>query len=317
MNNYFSIFRPLLFVLLTATMSCESDFDLPECDEQKATIMIVPDIQNYTNNVNNFKYMAAIVDYYKVNQDKIDAVFQVGDLTYDNELWQYENAYNYFIRFFNESDQMSYCLGNHDYGSGGYSDSRTSNIQDYMMPYYDFKMEGSTYENYVRYVNLGGKIFGVLVLEFCTRDEALSWADEIIGAEPSLPFIILMHVFLNDYGEMFDYTNHNMNNGGSHKDYWMGGEYKNDSKEIFDKLIFNNPNVKLLVCGHCLTTNYIEVLTCTNIDGKDVNMVMVNYQHYKEGGEGMVGILDIAGDSYRIRSFSSYKKEFTGIDISF
>lgn len=280
--------------------------------------MIVPDIQNYTHKEERFKYLNSIVDYYHANKNSLDAILQVGDLTNNNQIWQYENAYNQFFCKFGMTDQLVFCLGNHDYGNNGKSDVRESNIPEYMKPSYDIRMENSQYENYVRYINLGGKKYGILVLEFCTRNETLEWANNVINNAPLTPFIILTHVFLDQNGEMFDSSNPNVvNKGSSQKKYQMGSDYKNDSREIFDKIIYCNPNVKLVVCGHCLTPSYINVNSENNIEGKPVYMIEVNYQHYTEGGLGYIGVLDIKDDTYRIRSYSTYENKYGNSDISF
>lgn len=287
-------------------------------ESTKSSIVIVPDIQNYTHLEERFRYLNAIADYYHANRDRYDAILQVGDLTNNNAVWQYENAYNQFFSKFSIEDQMVFCLGNHDYGKNGTSDIRQSNCPNILMPHYDKRMEDSQWENYVRYINLVGRKYGVLVLEFCTRNETLEWANDIIKSDPTTPYIILLHVFLDQNGEMFDAANTEIvNKGSSHKKYKMGGDYKNDSREIFDKIIYHNPNVKLVVCGHCLTPLHINVHSEYNVEGKQVHMIEVNYQHYTDGGLGYVGILDIDDEAYRIRSYSTYEHKYGTIDICF
>lgn len=281
-------------------------------------VMIVPDIQNYSYSEDRLKYLDAISDYYFTNKDIVDVTLQVGDLTYHNVDSQYVNVWNHFFRRFSQDDQLVFCLGNHDYGNRGSSDLRESNIPEYMMPFFDLKMESSRWENYVRYVTIGDVRYGVMVLEFCTRDSTLEWANQVLKTDCQTPFIILLHVFLDQNGEMFDTLNPIVfNEGSSHKDYQMGDDYKNDSREIFDKIIYNNTNVKMVVCGHCLTPSYIKVHSENNVEGSPVRMIEVNYQHYKDGGEGQIGVLDIYNDLYRIRSYSTYLNKYSGIDIVF
>lgn len=59
---------------------------------------------------------------------------------------------------------------------------------------------------------------------------------------------------------MFDITDSNVNNQYSQMYYIMSNDYLNDSKEIFDKIIYNNPKVKMVICGHCVSGNYIECI---------------------------------------------------------
>lgn len=315
-NIFYGVFVLLLFSL--PLFSCaEEDNNAKDVENRQPCIMIVPDIQNYMFTEARFKYPNAIADYYISNRNEIDAVLQVGDLTNNNQLWEYINAYEQFFSRFSEEDQVVYCLGNHDYGKNGSSDKRTSNYPRYMIPPYDFRMEETPFENYVRYITIGGKKHGVMVLEFCTRNEVLEWANQVLENDADIPYIILTHAFLNNYGKLFDYTDENCVNGGSPKRYQMGEDYKNDSKEIYDKLIYKNSNVRLVVCGHCLTPDYINAMSLKNVAGGKVGFVMVNFQHYGEGGNGIVGMLTFYDDHYVIRSFSTVTIDYGDIEICF
>ena len=287
-----------------------------ESATQSTRIMIVPDIQHYTDNDANLPYLDVITDYYINQIDSFSACFQVGDVTNNNMDWQWENAFNHFFKKFPMGKEPYFCMGNHDYGENGKSGTRTSNIPEYMKPVMEFQMKGCQYENYVRYLQVGEVNYAVLDLEFAPRNNAIEWANNIIAANPSTPFILLTHVFLNRYAQIYDATDPSCFSKGSQKTYVMGGDYVNDSKEIFDKLIYDNPNIKLVVCGHSLTPNYIDVVEKTNAAGENVHIVMVNYQHYDEGGKGYVGIMDFEKEGYRIRSFSTVSKKFCSIDIS-
>lgn len=306
------------FIIYTLIFtSCSHDINSKFClnFDHSPCIMIVPDIQNYTSKEENFIYLDAISNYYINNRNRISVCLQVGDLTNNNLIWQYENAYCHFFSKFNEEDELIYCLGNHDYGYNGSSESRISNIPSYMDPLYDERMENCIYDNYVKYVNIGDVRYGILVLEFATRNRAIEWADKIISNNPDTPYIILTHAFLNRLGEMYDYTDPNILQGGSHKMYIMDNDYKNDSKEIFDKIIYNNPNVKLVICGHCLTPNYIDVYSTKNAIGNAVHFIMVNYQHYNNGGDSLAALLYFGGNSYRIRSIFTNHCRYGNVDI--
>ena len=114
-----------------AIFSCSKDENSSTVEvEKESCIMIVPDIQNYTHKEERFKYLNSIVDYYHANKNSLDAILQVGDLTNNNQIWQYENAYNQFFCKFGMTDQLVFCLGNHDYGNNGKSDVRESNIPE-------------------------------------------------------------------------------------------------------------------------------------------------------------------------------------------
>lgn len=324
--------RPLLYLnrllglffvpcLLLVCFGCEDDPLDPSTPEDSSkdikSILIVPDIQNYTNNEKRFFYLDSISDYYIRNISSYVACFQLGDLTNNNQVNQYEAAYNHFFSKFPEGKEAYFCLGNHDYGKDGLSDVRQSNIPDYMSPKSDSVMEGSVYENYVRYLDISEKRYAVMDLEFCPRNDTIEWANGVVSSQPDTPFIILTHVFTNMYGQVHDETDPNVYHNGSQKRYTMDGDYHNDSMEIFNKLIKNNSNIMMVVCGHTLLLDFIGVTSLKNSFGKDVYIVTVNYQHFSEGGSGMVGVLDFFEESYRIRSFSTITKSFGDIDISF
>lgn len=318
MNRSLLLISVLFCSILCLSCSKENDvnqFDTPS--ECLYRIMIVPDIQNYNDDSLRFKYLDSITNYYLNNLIDFDACFQVGDLTNNNLSWQYKNAYNNFFKKFPEGKEPFFCLGNHDYGKNGKSDVRSSNIPSYMRAKYDFKMEGCEFENYVRFLSLGEIKYAVMDLEFAPRDEALSWANNVVQLYPTTPFIILTHVFTNKYGQIHDYTDNNVYHPGTQKDFYMGGDYINDSMEIFNKLIKDNPNIKMVICGHTLTPNYIEVTSRKNSFNKEVYIITVNYQHYIEGGNGYVGILEFSEKGYRIRSFSTVTHEYGPRDISF
>ena len=215
---YYFVFM-LLLILLFPFYACSNEFsDEQEINDKKVCIMIVPDIQNYTDTDNRFVYLDSIAGYYCANKNSIDVVMQVGDLTNNNLVWQYENAYEHLFSKFDDSDQLVFCLGNHDYGNNGRSDIRMSNFPDFMMPPYDIRMKESKWDNYVRYIELGGIKYGILVLEFCTRNDVLIWANDVISADNETPFIILTHTFLDQNGEMFDAANPDIvNKGSSHQ----------------------------------------------------------------------------------------------------
>lgn len=312
----------LVFLLSFALslQSCSDENTEEELDFRPTyefAIMIVPDIQNYTHLNERLKYLDAIVDCYKNNRSKISAILQVGDLTNNNQTWQYENANDHFMSKFNDDDNLYFCLGNHDYGNNGISDIRNSNIPSNMMSNYDIAMEGHLHDNRISYVKMGKDTYGVMMLEFAIREKTIEWANSVLSNDPQTPYIILTHAFLNNKGQMYDRTIPETLGNDSPTFYRMGEDYKNDSKEVFDKLIYHNPNVKLVICGHSLTPDYINVLTKENVVGNQIHMIMVNYQHYKNGGDGTVAILEKSCSSYKIRSYNAFHKKFGSKHIEF
>ena len=280
-------------------------------------IVIVPDIQYYTNSESRSKFLDAIVSYCEDERDSISFLLQTGDVTNNNQEWQWENGYNLFFSKIPNTFPYVFCLGNHDYGNKGSSRERLSNFPGKMTPVRDVVMPASRWDNYLRYMNLGEEKWAVLSLEFAPRNEVLEWANDVIKANIHVPIIILTHAFLNNSGELFDATDPLCDNQYSQKYYLMGNDYLNDSKEIFEKIIYSNTNVKMVVCGHCVSKNYIECLEKKNAKSESVYCIMVNYQHYENGGSGIIGMLDYHQGHCILRSFNTVSNTYGKVNIEF
>ena len=181
-------------------------------------IVIVPDIQYYTNNPERLKYLESISSFIKDSDVPVSTCLQVGDITYQNTEEQWENAYSFFFSRIPDNINLIYCLGNHDYGKNGRSVSRKSNIPKVLEPVKDLECDNTVYENYVRFIKVGGKQYAVLVLEFATRNISLEWANRVIRMNPETNIIILTHAFLNNQGLLFDAFDLDCDNSGSPKE---------------------------------------------------------------------------------------------------
>ena len=87
---------------------------------------------------------------------KVVASLQVGDLTNNNELRQYENANTHFFSLFPRTHYPIFCLGNHDYGYNGQSKQRDSNIPSILFPDKDVIMAPDCPENYLCHIIIEG-----------------------------------------------------------------------------------------------------------------------------------------------------------------
>lgn len=299
-------------------LACTKPIDITEASiepEHKGCVIVVPDIQYYTNDEARYKYLDAIVNYCTETKEEISFLLQTGDVTNNNATEQWNNGYNLFFSRLPKSYPVVFCLGNHDYGENGGSAKRESGFPLELTPVRDIVMPDSKWDNYMRYVTLGDDQWAVLSLEFAPRNEVLEWADELIKANADIPFIILTHAFLNNSGQMFDALDPSCDNTWTQKQYRMGNDYLNDSKEIFDKIIYNNPNVKMVVCGHCVSKKYIECLEKKNAQNENVYCIMVNYQHYRNGGDGNIGLLYYHQGLFTLKSFNTVSRKFGSINI--
>lgn len=310
----------LTLLLLSAQLSCsvfEASKEIPQ-ENTVERIIIIPDLQYYTNDEGRYKYLESIIGFLKEETESKNPIcIQVGDLTYQNSLEQWNIVDSLFLSNIPNSMPFVYCLGNHDYGINGRSSERISNIPESLYPVRDIVMTGDVLENYARFFDFAGGKCAVLVLEFAPRDIALDWANDVIRAYHDIPFIILTHAFLNNEGELFDSSNPDCDNTFSQKSYRLGGDCLNDSMEIFNKIIAKNDNVRMVICGHCVSKKYIEYKTIKNAKDEDVHCIMVNYQHFPEGGRGNIGLLDYYKGRFILRPYSTYNKKFGDVLFQF
>lgn len=286
-----------------------------EGEDEIETVVIVPDIQYYTNNEQWTCHLDSITSYINKNSKEIPLVMQVGDITHYNQEWQWVLAYDHFFSKI-KNNRIVFCLGNHDYGDYGQSEERITRLNFSFLPNYDISMDDAK-ENYVVFADLFNNTYAVLVLEFAPRTQVLDWANKVIKENPFTRFIILTHAFLNNEGMLFDYTDALCDNKYSQKYYEMGGDYLNDSKEVFDHIVYHNPNVKMVICGHCLHPDFITMIDKKNANGKNVHCLMVNFQHAKEGGQGNIAIWSQEGDIFYIRTYSTSEHTWGDKAISF
>ena len=88
-------------------------------------------------------------------------------------------------------------------------------------------------------------------LEFGPRDAVLEWANRVLQANPSANAIILTHAYLYADGTRFDHLTRTDQAFSPHTygiEALPGGV--NDGEEIWQKPIVNNPNVRIVLCGH-------------------------------------------------------------------
>lgn len=132
----------------------------------------------------------------------------------------------------------------------------------------------------------GQKIM-VLSLSWRISDDALTWANQVIRANPSLPVILVNHQLLNidkdgvtplevPYGLM-----------------------------LWDKLIRDNDQIFMTLNGHY---HGAARLTKTNAFGNAVEEMVVDYQMAYQGGNGLMRLyeFDLSNNEIRVLSFSPW-----------
>ncbi|MDP4228472.1 MAG: metallophosphoesterase, partial [Bacteroidota bacterium] len=153
----------------------------------------------------------------------------------------------------------------------------------------------------------GGLKWLVLTLEFCPRQEPVLWASKIISKYPNYNVIVMTHYFLNGKGSI------GKDNAG----------YGNLSPQaIYDQLIKQYANVRLVLCGHLGSSDHFE---SAGAHGNHIYQILQDYQG-KDNGGGYLRILEVDPDRgtlsakmyspyYRNTKNDSSQFSFSGVDF--
>lgn len=204
--------------------------------------------------------------------------------------------------------------GNHDLSAG----------RDSLLPsYFDaralegFDLEAGTYErerldNSFAIVQLAGREWLVLGLEFGPRDAIVAWADSILERYAALPTILFTHAYL--YGDAERYDRAISPHQRYHPDdYALTPEQGiHDGEDLWAELIERHENVKLVLSGHVIPDG-VARSSPRRSTGSVVHEVLANYQLCDrcpcaevEGGGGYLRLLTFSEQSIEVSTYSPH-----------
>jgi len=269
-------------------------------------VVLLGDIQNYTTSNNG--YLNKVVNWLLASQAAgvhIKTVIQLGDITNFNNTSDWNN-FRQIMAPLEQSIHVIYCTGNHDYGNNG-----TANVRETLFDGYENYADNSDYvasmqpqkfENSYFYLTLNKKQFLVLSLEFGPRDEVLQWADSIIKMNPQRMAVLVTHAYLYKNGERFDPTQLTNEHGlDPHSFGLCKNEKVNDGDEIWEKIIYPNPNVRFVFCGHMSSPDYIGNLISNNSSNDPVLQCLLDPQNLTNGGNGWIQLLEFPRSTSEVK----------------
>ena len=328
--NFFKVF---LLIISLVFLSCntvknlfkeelQNNEKLIMNNEQEFTIAVIPDTQEYTSFWNQKKnrllFQMDFRDIFThqtefirqnslVNGGNIVFAVHLGDLVSNlgnkNEEWEYAvNSMNLLKGYV----PYGYVPGNHDYDSwikfksNGESHNVVSGAEKYLKYFGPASsiMEGQDWFGAFSPNGLsmwsvidakGCKIL-FLGLELEPSDDTILWAQTVIDKNPDLPVIVYTHAFLNLNSDFLDL----------HCKFPGEG---NSAEELWDKLIYPNKNIFLVLCGHVAHIDDGESMRVDkNKYGYTVYSVLSNYQTrnhlYKDSGHRFIGSTIGCGDGW-------------------
>ena len=286
-------------------------------------IVVIGDIQEYTNNMFLMSYYESTIQWiysqYMQGMD-IKCVLQTGDLTAGNLPSQYQSFYNVTMPL---GEFLPYiaCIGNHDYNWNEDSqimDRYSTFFSNYTrFPRTDSlivdRFEVGRMENIIVKNHIGGRPYYILSLEFGPREEVLAWAEAYVAAHPEFNFILMTHEFLTSKGKLIG------------EDSYAIRQFRNTTccspKQIWERLVRRYDNIVCVLCGH---NGFYASLVSENDWGRKVPQFLFNLQYQENGGNGMIELWEfpLYQDTAIVRIYDTitrewYKEEGNVVEFKF
>jgi hypothetical protein len=271
-------------------------------------IALLPDTQVYSRL--HPEIFEAQTRWIMENRDRLNiaCTLHLGDITDHNTPEQWENARCALEPL---TDCVS-CLGNHDYGENGATDSRETLAHRYLRPAPAAQLfDPSRLDNSFRlFEALDGSEWLVISLEFGPRAEIVEWASEVAAEHADRHAILLTHAYLYDDGTRYDWSNRRDQKWSPYL-YGVaeGPGGVSDGEDLWRKLVSRHPNFRFVFCGHVLGCGAAS-LTSPG-PGGPVHQVLANYQMNECGGGGFLRLVEMHPDGrILMRSYSPWRDEW-------
>lgn len=288
-----------ILLLVTAFLSsCAEDFDYVfrnnfDCklDKDAEYILVIGDVQDYTYDAKLARqYFMPTHNWIRgMNMQgyQIDCVLQTGDITNDNEDWQY----GYFLDNTRDlAKEVLYitCTGNHDYnwGAGSEINDRNSSKLTRFCSFpktteaIEAYFEKGKLDNIVVRNTIRGERCDILVLEFGPRPEVVEWARIYVESHPERKFILMTHEFLEGPA-----PGKRIKDGSSYAEKQFKSIPASTPQYVWENLVYPNDNIRCVLCGH----NSFSLHTYeANAAGRMVPLLLFNLQNVENGGNGLI-----------------------------
>ena len=278
------------------------------------TIVALPDTQFYSS---TYPQIFAAQTQWIANhtQDQnIKLVLGLGDIVDGGgDLAQWQNA-DAAVRLLDGKVPYMMAIGNHDYDKNDPASRTASTIHfnTFFGParyagasWYKGNFPAGSNENFYGVVNINGRNYLILVLEFAPRDAALNWAAGILSANQDKEVIVVTHMFTYADNTRIDHCDSN-----SAESFGVGQD--NNGEDMWWKLLQNYPNIHLVLSGHVVEGDGTGRRMDIGVHGNLVNEILSDYQSYAQGGEGYLRILKISPSLNRVSvtTYSPYLDSF-------
>lgn len=270
------------------------------------TFVVLPDTQNYSEKFpDTFK---AQTRWILANRERrrIGAVFHLGDITNHNNEAQWANARAALLPILKARLPLCIVPGNHDYGAGGGAKTRDSLMSDHLpvkelarQPGWGgaYDKEPARSENTYHRLDIAGRKFLVLCLEFGPRDDVLRWANEVVAANRDREAILLTHAHLFSDDTRYNLAAYGRRQTANPLNYGLAKlpEGANEGEGVWEKLLSRHETFILTLNGHVAGDGLGRLVTKTP-GGRPVPQVVVNFQFRPKGGDGWLRLVEMRKD---------------------
>ena len=276
------------------------------------TLIVLPDTQYYSSTYPQIFDAQANWIINQATALNIRYVAHEGDIVDNDVDGQWTNA-SHSMHLLDIKVPYALAIGNHDYPGGGGAVSRDTSLFDSYFsltsldwePSFQAPFAPGSAANSYHLFEANGQSWLIISLEFGPRDAVLTWADGVLKANSSANAIVLTHAYLYLDGTRFDHLTRTDQAFSPHSygiEALPGGV--NDGEEIWQKLIVNNPNVRIVLCGH---VHAESELTSTRDAGLPVHQILADYQDEPQGGGGYLRIMTFQPNgAINVSSYSPY-----------
>jgi hypothetical protein len=273
-------------------------------NKKSFSLIVLPDTQKYSENFPEI--FCSQTNWIVENYKKTNIVFvsQLGDIVEhgSNKIeWQHADE---CMRIIDGIVPYGIIPGNHDIEKG---QNKMSGFASYNTTFPVSRFEnqiwykGNYKENQNNYqiVNALKMKLLFLNLEIEPSDNVIIWANKIASENKDAYVILTTHKYLIDHGTKFD----------NRLSFSTDG---NTGQEIWNKLIYKNCNIELVLNSHYHEDDGENRLDSLNSCNNTVHQVTQDYQARNKGGEGKLRIYTFHPDDNKINvtTYSPYTDTF-------
>ena len=265
-----------------------------DTSKEQFSIIIIPDTQNLSKyHPDTLMQMAQwITDHAETLHLKM--VFHVGDVVNDgaNAEEQFQSAKKALDLIDHANIPMLIAPGNHDYDNMVSKDRSLTMFNHYFgmtryhnKPWFCGTYEDNQTENSYARLEICGRRFLFITLEFGPRDEVLAWVDNLLQTHDDHEAIIVTHCYMYMDGER------NKPGVQHNPKIYQGATGANDGEDMWQKSFRKHRNIIGVFSGHQIPDNVSYRMDL----GDEQNLVFQSFQNWQSaenGGEGRIRVMN-------------------------